>query len=382
LSTLAVGFGQWAQQLGLPLLTLELTGSATQLGALAFFRGIVGTVTAPIGGVLADRYPRRRVIIASTALSMVQASALAILIVAHLIQMWHVYVFAFLGGIIQSLTQPARQAYVYDVSTDATLQNAIAMNSFVQNLSRIAAPPLVGAMVIWGIGAPFIFMAATQVVAMGFTLLISRNTRQAAPSKTNPFRQIAEGFRFTWEDRRILGLVVVSAIPALLIFPYLPFIALVSRDVLHTGPTGYGLLTSMLGWGSIVGMFCLAMFRDPPHKGRLMLGGFLGYAGLLIVFSQSRSFVLDLAVLGIAGIFFSIAQALNNTLIQLATRNEIRGRIMAVWQMSAGLQPLGALPLGFLITHYGVQVGIGSFMVSATIAFLLFSLLWSSVRRM
>lgn len=382
LSTVAVGFGQWAQQLGLPLLTLELTGSATQLGLLAFFRGIVGTVTAPIGGVLADRYPRRGVIVASTALSMVQASVLAVLIVTGVIEMWHVYAFAFTGGIIQSLTQPARQAFVYDVSTDETLQNAIVMNSFVQNLSRITAPPLVGAMTIWGIGVPFIFMAATQVVAMAFTLLISKQTRQGALSRTSAGSQVIEGFRATWEDRRILGLVVVHAIPALFILPYLPFIAIVSRDVLGQGATGYGLMISMVGWGSIIGMFALALIGDTPRKGWLMLVGFLGYSSFLVLFSFSTSFLLSLAALGIAGIFFSIAQALNNTLLQVASRNETRGRVTAVWQMAGGLQPLGALPMGFLISAYGPQIGIGSFMLTATIAFLLFTIVWSSVRKL
>lgn len=382
LSTLAVGFGQWAQQLGLPLLTLELTGSATQLGLLATFRGVVGTVTAPLGGVLADRYPRRAVIVASTVTSMIQALILAILILIGRIEMWHVYAFAFSGGLIQSLTQPARQAFVYDVSTDETLQNAIVMNSFVQNLARIAGPPLVGAMVVWGIGAPFVFMAATQVVATAFTLLISKQTRQGAPVRGSATGQIVEGFRATWEDKRILGLVVVHSIPPLLILPYLPFIAVVSHDVLHKGAVGYGLMISMVGWGSVIGMFALAFAGDPKNKGRLMLIGFLGYASLLVVFSQSTSFPLSLAALGLAGVFFSVAQALNNTLIQVAARNEVRGRVMAVWQMGGGLQLVGAVPMGLLIEHYGPQIGIGSFMVAATVSFVLFTVLWSSVRKM
>lgn len=382
LSTLAVGFGQWAQQLGLPLLTLDLTGSATQLGFLAFFRGAVGVVTAPIGGVLADRYPRRAVIVASTAASAAQALFLAIMIVLGRIELWHVYAFAFSGGIIQSLTQPARQAFVYDVSTDETLQNAIVMNSFVQNLARIAGPPLVGAMVVWGIGAPFIFMAATQVLATALTLLISKQTRQGRPVRGNAAGQIIEGFRATWQDKRILGLVVVHSIPPLLILPYLPFIAIISRDVLGQGAVGYGLMISMVGWGSIVGMFGLALAGDPRHKGALMMVGFLGYSSFLVLFCASTSFALSLAALGIAGIFFSVAQALNNTLVQVAAPNAVRGRIMAVWQMGGGLQPIGSLPMGILISLVGPQLGIGAFMVTATVAFALFALLWSSVRKM
>ncbi|MFN8639114.1 MAG: MFS transporter [Dehalococcoidia bacterium] len=382
LSTLAVGFGQWAQQLGLPLLTLELTGSATQLGFLSFFRGFVGIATGPIGGVLADRYSRRTVILASTVASMVQALVLAALILVNRIELWHVYAFAFSGGLIQSLTQPARQAFVYDVSTDDTLQNAIVMSSFVQNLARISGPPLIGASVVWGIGAPFVIMAATQVVATFFTLLIGKQTRQGRPVRGSAAGQVIEGFRISWQDRRILGLIVVHSIPPLLILAYLPFIAIISRDVLHQGATGYGLMISMVGWGSIIGMFALALVGDPAHKGRLMMVGFLGYSTFLVAFSFSTNFILSLSLLGIAGLFFSVAQALNNTLIQVAAPNAVRGRVMAVWQMSGGLQPVGALPMGIAIAAWGPQLGIGAFMIAATLAFLVFLALWPSVRRM
>jgi MFS family permease len=323
------------------------------------------------------------VILLSTLASMLQASVLAFLIVIGRIELWHVYAFAFLGGSIQSFTQPARQAFVYDVSTDATLQNAIVMSSFTQNLARISGPPLIGAMVVWGIQAPFIFMAATQVVAMLLTLLISKRTRQARPTRGgSALAQILEGFTVSWRDRRILGLIVVHSIPPLLILPYLPFIAIVSRDVLGQGATGYGLMLSMVGWGSIVGMFALAVVGETRNKGLVMTIGFIGYASFLVVFSWSNTFVLSLAMLGIAGMFFSVAQALNNTLVQLATPNEVRGRVMSVWQMGGLLQSAGSLPMGLAITAFGVQTGIGAFMITATVSFVLFALFWGSVRRM
>jgi predicted MFS family arabinose efflux permease len=382
LSTLALGFGQWAQQIGLAWLVYVLTGSATQLGAIAAFRGGVGTITAPIGGVLADRYSRRVVLIWSTAASAAQGVVFAVLIVTGLLELWHVYVLAFAGGVIQSISQPARQAFVYDVSTDENLPNAIAMNSMVQNVSRVSGPPLTGAMIAaFGTGAPFMFLAATQVVAMGLTLMISQNTRQERVSPSNPFRQIVEGFQFTWRDRRVLGLVVAATIPALLVYPYLPFLSVVAQE-LGRGPRGYGLMASMVGWGSLLGLFLLALFPDPPRKGRLMLGCFILYASFLFLFAQSHVYLLCLAALAGAGIFNSVAMVLNNTLIQLAVRNDIRGRVMSVWQVSGGLQPLGSLPMGILVTRYGPQIGIGSFMATAVIIFVLFAAGWGSVRRM
>jgi MFS family permease len=384
LSTLALGFGQWAQQIGLAWLALDLTGSAVQLGAISAFRAGVGTLTAPLGGFIADRYPRRMVIIWSTASSVVQASLLAFLIITGWIELWHVYVLAFAGGVIQSFTQPARQAFVYDISTDDTLVNAVAMNSMVQNIARVAAPPLTGAMIAaWGNGAPFATLAGTQVVAIALTLLISKRTRQIPARRGgNAFRQVADGFVATWRDRRILGLMIVHTIPTLLVVPYLPFLALVSRDVLGRGAQGYGALASMAGWGALLGLGLLAFMGDPRRKGLLMLGCFFVYVSSVLVFAVSRNYALSLLALGIGGVFSSVSFALNNTLLQIASPNEVRGRVMSVWQFTAGLQPLGALPMGILIQRYGPALGMGSFMVAALVAFGLFTMAWGSVRRM
>ena len=113
-----------------------------------------------------------------------------------------------------------------------------------------------------------------------------------------------------------------------------------------------------------------------------MLGCFMLYASFLFLFAQSHVYLLSLAALTAAGVFNSVAMVLNNTLIQLAVRNDIRGRVMSVWQISGGLQPLGSLPMGILVTRYGPSIGIGSFMAAAVLIFALFTFGWASVRRM
>lgn len=384
LSSLALGFGQWAQQIGLAWLALQLTGSATQIGGVAAVQGGIGIVTAPIAGYLADRYPRRLVLVWSTAASAAQASILAVLALSGAIQLWQLYVLALAGGILQSLTQPARQSIVYDISTDETLVNAVAMNSLVQNFARIGGPPLAGAMIgFWGPGAPFALLAAMKVVAVVLTLQISSRTRQVRlATRGNPMGQVLQGFRATWRDRRVLGLVVVHTIPTLLVIPYLPFLSVVATEVYGGGAREYALLTSMAGWGSVLGLFVLALLGDPRRKGLLMLLGFMGYALCLLVVVSAHSFIVALAALALMGVVNSVAFALNNTLIQLAVRNEERGRVMGVWQLTSGLQPLGALPMGLAIDAYGVARGMGAFMLAAIAVFVLFTLTWRSVRRM
>ena len=152
--------------------------------------------------------------------------------------------------------------------------------------------------------------------------------------------------------------------------------------MLGKGAQGFGVLTSMLGWGSILGLFILAYGGRRLTRGWVMLVCFVVYTLLLLAFAASTVFVLSLSILAVAGIFHAIAMALNNTLLQLAVRNDLRGRVMSVWQMSHGLQPLGSLPMGLLIASQGAQIGIGSFMIVATIAFLVIAALWGSLRRM
>lgn len=384
LSTLALGFGQWAQQIGLSWLALELTGSAQQVTGVYALQSGISIVSAPVGGYFADRYPRRSVIVWSTAAAGLQASVLAGLAIAGVVVMWQVYVLALLGGLIQSITQPARQAFVYDISTDETLVNATAMNSIVQNLARIAGPPLAGAMIgAWGVGAPFAFIAVTKVIAVVLTLRISKRTRQIrVRGGANAARQLIEGFVATWQDKRVLGLIIVHTIPTLLVIPYLPLVSVVARDVLGQGALGYAWLSGMAGWGALLGLGVLAVLGDPKRKGWLMLIGFVVYIGGVLAFAFSHNFVLSLAALGIGGVFSSVAFALNNTLLQVATPNEVRGRVVAVWQVTTGLQAVGAPIMGYLVYRYGAEFGIGSLVTLALVAFLLFTAAWGSVRRM
>lgn len=384
LSSLALGFGQWAQQVALPWLALELTGSAAQIGGIAAMQGSIGIATAPLAGYLADRYPRRSVIIWSNAGSAIQASVLAALAFSGNMHLWQLYALALAGGALQSMTQPARQSFVYDITTDETLVNAVTMSSLIQNFARIGGPPLAGAMIgFWGTGAAFTFLACSKVVALILTLFISKTTRQVrVTSGRSPVLQVLEGFRASWEDRRVLGLIVVHAIPTLLIIPYLPYLAVIAKEVYGGGAREFALLTSMVGWGAVVGLFGLALLRDPKRKGLLMLVCFTVYAAVLVVVATSTVFVLTMAMLVVVGLVNSVAFALNNTLIQLAARNEVRGRVMGVWQLSAGLQPLGAVAMGLMIDRFGVPLGMGSFMVTGVVVFVLFTLAWPSVRRL
>src|SRR5690606_26683099 len=258
------------------------------------------------------------------------------------------------------------------------------LNSMVQNVARVTGPAGFGIMMAaWGIASALIALVVLQMLAIVATLQISRVTRQArVVSGTRAITMMREGFAYCWQDRRILGLVVAGAIPSLLVYPYMPFLKVVSEEVLDKGNAGYGMLSSMMGWGALVGLLALATIGNARHQGRLMIGGYFVYAVMLAVFAWSSNYLLSLSILAVAGIFHSVATTLNHTLLLQLGPAEMRGRVMAVNQMAHGLQPVGSFPMAFAVSSLGVQTGIGSFMVAAAIAFAVFGLVWTSVRRL
>ncbi len=380
LSSIAVGFGQWGQQIALSWLVFVLTGSAAQLGGVAFVGGMLSLLLTPIGGILADRYSRRGIMVVATFFGALQSIAIAVLVLSGTVQVWHVYVFAVISSITMAMNQPARQAYVFDISTEETLSNAVAMNSLAQNVARIAGPPLAGVLAAISISTPFVFVAVMRVIATGATAMMGPGSGRPIPTGRKPFADLADGFRYLARERQLLGLMVINFMTALLVYPYVSFMPIFASRVLHAGSQGYGLLVATIGLGSTIGLFLLAYIGDVRRRGLFMLIGFTGYMGLVTAFTQSHALLLSLGFLTTAGIFFGFATALNTTVFLLLVREDMRGRGMAAWQMAGGVSPLGALPMGLAITHFGPQIGVGAFTGTCFLCFVGITLFWRTLR--
>ncbi|MBI4497635.1 MAG: MFS transporter, partial [Chloroflexi bacterium] len=263
-STIALGFGQWVQQIGLGWLVLEVTKSAAQLGVVTFIQGIMILVSSLPAGVLSDRFSRRDVIVWSTSLSVAQALVLALLVVANLAETWHLYAFALVGGLAAGVSQPARQAFVYDVTDRALLTNALTVNSLAQNVARVTGPPLAGALIgFWGTASTFFVLAALKVLAMALTMLIhTRGQVATGEKKESALTSVVAGLRYSVGSRLILALLIATAIAPVLVYPYAGFLPVFAEDVLHGGPETYGILASGVGWGSLIGLSMLAYLGD------------------------------------------------------------------------------------------------------------------------
>ncbi len=383
ISTVSAGFGQWAQMIGMGWLVFEMTGhSVRQLAMVAALGGAVRLVSAPAVGVLLDRWNRRLVLVSSISAGAAQGALLAVLVITGLAEIWHIYVFVVIEAVLSTSDQIARQAFVYDVSTDETLPNAIALSATSHNVARIAGPPMAGAMIgLFGTGAAFIFLAATMTLAALLTLQISSRTRQGVADRSHPLRSLAEGLRYVWSDPVLRGLVIVHTIPAFLVFPYMTLLPVFAEDVLEAGSRGYGLLAAGAGWGSLVGLTALTLAGDVRRKGALVIGGILVYSTTLFGFTQSTVFWLSFGLLTFGGVFFSVAMALAQTILQTVARNDMRGRVTSVYQISGSLMALGALPMAMAVEQLGPARGVGSFVVVAAALIVLTVFVSPALRR-
>ncbi len=383
LSTISIGFGQWGQQIALGWLVFVLTNSAVQLANVAFIGGVLALFLTPIGGIVADRYPRRTVIVCATLADTLQATVIAILVLSGNVEVWHVYLFSLLTSLTTAMNQPARQAFVADLMTPATLPNAIAMNSIAQNISRILGPSLAGVLTAASLGAPFVFVAAMRGLACINTLMMHPAAGPIADRPTrNPLREILEGFQYVLADPKTRVLLVVNMLPSLLVYPYISFMPLFARVELGHGSGTYGLLVSGIGIGSIFGLLGLAFLGDRLRRqGTVMLGGLIVYLMLVMTFTQTRELWQSLAVLITAGVIHGFCLALNNTLFQTSLRPDMQGRGMAAWQMGSGFNPFGTLVMGHLISEFGVRsTELGFFSTCLTI-FVLILIFNRAIRR-
>ena len=382
LSTIATGYGQWAQMIGLNWLVFVLSDhSATELAIVNAIAGFTRLLIGPFVGVALDRWNRRTLVIGTTWVSALQALVIGVLVIAGFIDLWHTYLIAAIEAVINTANQNARQAFAYDITDEETLANAVALSSIAQNIARITGPPLTGAIIgIWGTAAPFVFMGVVMVIGTALTLPIGKQTRQAARVAGHPLRSLWDGLVYVSHDRALLGLIAMISIASLLIYPYLSLLPVFAEEVLDAGAGGYGTLAAAAGVGSVAGLVALALAGNVRHKGLVLQFGLLIYVLFLIAFSQSRNLWLSAALLALGGVTHSMALAMSQTLAQLLPRNDMRGRVTGVVQTSFGLMPLGALPMGFAVSRWGAAPAVGAFFVAATVLFVVMLGTWKSLR--
>ncbi len=363
-----IGFGM--QQIAFGWLILELSNSPFYLGLNGFFFMIPMLVVSPFGGIIADRFPRKRVLIFSQTTLMMIAVALSALVFLKMVTIWQLMLASLLIGTIMSLNVPARQALMPELVGRDLLGNAIALHSMSLNASRIIGPALAGLLIkVVGIAGCFLFQAVGYVWSVSNVLAIKTKDTTSVAKGESPLHNLIEGFRYCYRTKTIFTMLLVASISSVFAMPsYMTLLPDYARETLGLGADGLGILLSAAGAGALVGSLGLAMARRLPKRGLIVLGA-VGFTGvLLVLLSMARSILPAILVLGGIATCNSILMVLNQSIIQEIVPDRLRGRAMSAYIMTWGLMPLGALPLGGVAQAFGTP---RAMLVSGTICVVL-----------
>jgi len=355
--------GTWMDTVAESWLVYRLSHSALLLGIAAFASQIPVFLLAPVGGLLADRYDRRRILLWTQGLSGILAMILAVLTLTHVVTIWHVITLAGLFGLVNAIDMPTRQAFFVDLVDRKDLMNAIALNSSMFNGARVVGPAVAG-LIVAGIGEGWCFFAnsVSYLAVITGLVMIGHNGERLRDKGLSAVHQLKEGFRFVLHEPPVRALLLLLGAVSLFGMAYSVLMPLFADEILHSGPQGLGLLMGSAGVGALCGALTLAMKREVYGLGRWITLGAIGFGAALIVFGQSRLLWLSCAMMLVAGYAMMVQMSSSNTVIQAMVPDRLRGRVMAIYASTfMGMAPLGALLSGTLAHRIGAPstVGIG-----------------------
>lgn len=365
--------GTWTQSVAQTWLVYRLTGSPLWLGTVTFCQQAPVFVFATLGGAIADRYPRRTVLVLTQATAMLLAFALAALTLTGAVKLAYIFVVAALLGVVNAVDIPTRQSFVGDMVGRDHLMNAVALNSSMVNGARILGPAIAG-FAIRAVGEGWCFVVnGVSFVAVIAGLLAMRGLPPPEPvAGTSAIERVLEGFRFVRAHARVRALLVLFGVTALAAMPYTTLLPVFASEVFHGDARTLGMLMGSTGVGALLGTLALATRRRIAGAHR-WIGAACGVFGATIaLFALSRTLWVSMAILVPLGAAMMIQMSATNTLVQTMTPAPLRGRVMAIWAMIfMGFSPFGALLAGSLATAIGptktlVAQGIACLFASAS----------------
>ena len=308
--------GTWMQSVAQAWLVYRITGSALQLGSVGFASQIPVFILAPLGGTVADRGNRQRIVIATQTASMILALILAALTLTNRVQVWHIFVLAGLLGVVNAFDIPGRQAFLIDMVGRDSLMNAIALNSSMFNGARIIGPAIAGILVA-KIGEGWCFFAnGVSYIAVIIGLLMMHIRCEPRSKTDSPLADIIEGFRFVGQARPIRSLLLLLGLVSLVGMPYTVLMPVFADRILHGGARGLGILMGATGVGALLGALTLALRQGVKGLGRLVAWMCGTFGVSLFFFAMSRKFWLSALLLLPVGFSMMLEMASSNTLIQ------------------------------------------------------------------
>ncbi len=347
--------GTWMQNVAESWLVYRLTGSAVLLGAVGFAGQIPSFLFSPLAGIVADRYPRHRLVIATQTSAMVLAFILATIVLLGVVQIWHIFVLAALLGVVNAFDIPARQSFMVEMVGRNDLMNGIALNSSMFNASRVVGPAIAGILVASiGEGWCFFANAVSYIAVLTGLFMMKLPPYQKVKHEASPFEHLLEGFRWVIGNTPVHAILALLGVVSLTAMPYSVLMPIFADRILHGGAKALGTLMGATGIGALTGALVLASRKTLKGLGSWVAISAVSFGTCLIAFAYSRFYWLSLAMLVPTGFSLMIEMGSTNTLLQSMVPDRLRGRVMAVYSMMfMGMGPMGSLAAGAAADRLG-----------------------------
>ena len=374
------------QMIAQNVLVYDLTGQAMAIGYVSVALGVAILFCSVIGGVAADRLPKRNLLIVGRLGIGVFALFIGVMISTGLIAVWHIVVASLMVGIIAGFTMPAQQSYVPDLVGEKNLLNALALSSGIMNVTRLGGPALAGVLIAaFGVGPVFYIKFFAYGVFAVVLLLIPITGKAVASAQTanSPIKDAVDGFRYLRSDRTLLSLLIVGVFPVILAMPYVNFLVVFQKEVFPVGEMELGLMYTMVGAGAVAGALVVASLTNYRYKGRVLLVSGLCFGASLALFglvAGPNTFGPSLVILALTGAFGTAFMTLNQALMMIITPPEMRGRVAGLFMTTFGLMPLGAMPIGILIDATSAPLTIGCFGGATLVFFIIATMFMPRIR--
>lgn len=374
--------GTWMQSVAKAWLVYRLSGSAVLLGVLGFVNQIPIFLLSPVGGLVADRWRRQRVVIGTQISSMMLAFTLATLTLSGRVRVWEIITLSGMLGVVNAFDVPARQAFLIEMVGREDLLNAIALNSSMFNGARVAGPAIAGILVAWiGEGWCFLLNGVSYLAVIAGLLMIRIGKPLVTEGSGSPFERLKEGFRFARQALPIRALLLLLAVVSLTAMPFTVLMPIFADRVLHGGVSAYGTLMGAIGVGAVMGAMILAVRQQLKGLGRIVSFAAISFGAALVLFGASRWYWASLLILTGAGLAMMLQFTSTNTLLQAMVPDQLRGRIMSLYSMMfLGTTPLGALAVGATAAHIGAPLTVAIEGGISLAAGIVFAREWPSVR--
>ncbi len=333
------------QQLTMGWLVYDLTGSAVVLGALSALRMLPFLIFGPVGGVIADRVDRRKLMTSLYCLFSIVSLAMGGVVASGIVQVWHLFAFVLITGVMASFLVTVEQSLIPNTVPREELMNAVALDFGAFNTTRVIAPVLGGFLIpLFGAAGNLFVESVVTASAAFMTYSLRLAPVKASSHKSSVLAHFKEGVGYLWSNPMVVTLMVVALVPAVFAMPHQALMPIFQKDVLEVGPEGLGLLMAAPGLGAVAGMLLLASIASHiMRKGLFLLGCMTLLGFFLIFFSQSTS--LSLALLALVGVggFHALFGATKNTMVQLTVPDKLRGRVNSLLLLERGFTPADPL---------------------------------------